>query len=71
MLRDGLIVFEGDADALRESTDPYMQTFSVVRAERDLRAESSRITYATNTFAGLVGTEDRRADDRRASSSPC
>ncbi len=27
MLRDGLIVFEGDADALRSSTDPYIQTF--------------------------------------------
>jgi phospholipid/cholesterol/gamma-HCH transport system ATP-binding protein len=27
MLRDGLIVFEGDADDLRRSTDPYIQTF--------------------------------------------
>jgi phospholipid/cholesterol/gamma-HCH transport system ATP-binding protein len=27
MLRDGLICFEGDADALRQSTDPYLQTF--------------------------------------------
>jgi phospholipid/cholesterol/gamma-HCH transport system ATP-binding protein len=27
MVRDGLIVFEGDADALRRSTDPYIQTF--------------------------------------------
>jgi phospholipid/cholesterol/gamma-HCH transport system ATP-binding protein len=27
MLRDGLIVFEGDADALRASTDPYLRTF--------------------------------------------
>jgi phospholipid/cholesterol/gamma-HCH transport system ATP-binding protein len=27
MLRDGLIVFEGDADALRQSTDPYIRTF--------------------------------------------
>jgi phospholipid/cholesterol/gamma-HCH transport system ATP-binding protein len=27
MLRDGLIVFEGDAAALRASTDPYIQTF--------------------------------------------
>jgi phospholipid/cholesterol/gamma-HCH transport system ATP-binding protein len=27
MLRDGLIVFEGDADALRSSTDPYIRTF--------------------------------------------
>lgn len=27
MLRDGLIVFEGDADALRASSDPYIQTF--------------------------------------------
>jgi len=27
MLRDGLIVFEGDAEALRKSTDPYLQTF--------------------------------------------
>src|SRR3954454_18520092 len=27
MLREGLIVFEGDADALRRSTDPYIQTF--------------------------------------------
>lgn len=27
MLRDGLIVFEGDAEALRRSTDPYLQTF--------------------------------------------
>lgn len=27
MLRDGLIVFEGDAAALRRSTDPYLQTF--------------------------------------------
>ncbi len=27
MLRDGFIVFEGDADALRRSDDPYIQTF--------------------------------------------
>ena len=27
MLRDGLIVFEGDADALRASTDPYIRDF--------------------------------------------
>jgi len=27
MLREGLIVFEGDADALRGSTDPYIQDF--------------------------------------------
>ncbi len=27
MLRDGLIVFEGDADALRQSKDPYITTF--------------------------------------------
>jgi phospholipid/cholesterol/gamma-HCH transport system ATP-binding protein len=26
-LRDGLIIFEGDADALRNSTDPYIQEF--------------------------------------------
>lgn len=27
MLRDGVICFEGDADALRQSTDPYIQSF--------------------------------------------
>ena len=27
MIRDGLIVFEGDADTLRTSKDPYIQTF--------------------------------------------
>ncbi|OFW12301.1 MAG: hypothetical protein A3F69_02250 [Acidobacteria bacterium RIFCSPLOWO2_12_FULL_66_10] len=27
MFRDGLICFEGDADALRRSKDPYLQTF--------------------------------------------
>ncbi len=27
MLKDGLIVFEGDADALRRSDDPYLKTF--------------------------------------------
>ena len=27
MLRDGLIVFEGDADALRQNNDPYIQEF--------------------------------------------
>jgi phospholipid/cholesterol/gamma-HCH transport system ATP-binding protein len=27
MIRDGLICFEGDADALRRSQDPYIQTF--------------------------------------------
>jgi phospholipid/cholesterol/gamma-HCH transport system ATP-binding protein len=27
MLRDGFIIFEGDADALRRSKDPYIQTF--------------------------------------------
>jgi len=27
MVRDGLICFEGDADALRNSRDPYIQTF--------------------------------------------
>ena len=36
MLRDGLICFEGDADALRKSTDPYIQTF----LSRELRADS-------------------------------
>ena len=30
MLRDGLLVFEGDADALRSSHDEYLQTFLVV-----------------------------------------
>ena len=27
MLKDGLIIFEGDADALRNSTDPYIREF--------------------------------------------
>ena len=27
MLKDGLICFEGDAEELRQSTDPYLQTF--------------------------------------------
>ena len=27
MICDGVIIFEGDADALRASTDPYIQTF--------------------------------------------
>src|SRR3954470_3612981 len=27
MIKDGVICFEGDADALRRSTDPYLQTF--------------------------------------------
>jgi phospholipid/cholesterol/gamma-HCH transport system ATP-binding protein len=27
MLQDGLVVFEGDADEIRHSTDPYLQTF--------------------------------------------
>jgi hypothetical protein len=27
MIRDGNIVFEGDADALRQSKDPYILTF--------------------------------------------
>ena len=27
MLRDGGICFEGDADALRSSRDPYIRTF--------------------------------------------
>ena len=27
MLREGVIVFEGDAQALRGCTDPYIQTF--------------------------------------------
>ena len=27
MIRDGVIIFEGDADALRTSKDPYIQTF--------------------------------------------
>jgi phospholipid/cholesterol/gamma-HCH transport system ATP-binding protein len=27
MLRDGVIIFEGDADALRNSTDPYIRNF--------------------------------------------
>ena len=27
MLKDGVIIFEGDADALRKSTDPYIQEF--------------------------------------------
>jgi phospholipid/cholesterol/gamma-HCH transport system ATP-binding protein len=27
MLKDGVIIFEGDADALRSSTDPYIRNF--------------------------------------------
>jgi ABC-type transporter Mla maintaining outer membrane lipid asymmetry ATPase subunit MlaF len=27
MLKEGLIVFEGNAEELRQSTDPYLQTF--------------------------------------------
>ena len=27
MLRDGLLVFEGDSDTLRSSHDEYLQTF--------------------------------------------
>ncbi len=27
MLRDGLIIFEGEADALRRSDDPYIKEF--------------------------------------------
>jgi phospholipid/cholesterol/gamma-HCH transport system ATP-binding protein len=27
MLRDGMIIFEGDADAMRSSTDPYIRSF--------------------------------------------
>ena len=27
MLKDGLICFEGNAEELRHSTDPYLQTF--------------------------------------------
>jgi len=27
MLRDGLVVFEGDANALRRSEDPYLKKF--------------------------------------------
>ncbi len=27
MLRDGMLVFEGDSDTLRHSKDPYLQTF--------------------------------------------
>ena len=27
MLRDGLIIFEGDSDALRASQDPYIRDF--------------------------------------------
>jgi ABC-type transporter Mla maintaining outer membrane lipid asymmetry ATPase subunit MlaF len=27
MLHEGFIVFEGDADALRQSKDPYIRTF--------------------------------------------
>jgi hypothetical protein len=27
MLKDGLIIFEGDADALRASRDPYIREF--------------------------------------------
>jgi ABC-type transporter Mla maintaining outer membrane lipid asymmetry ATPase subunit MlaF len=27
MLREGLIVFEGDATELRDSADPYLKTF--------------------------------------------
>ena len=30
MLKDGLIIFEGTADELRASTDPYIQAFLVV-----------------------------------------
>ena len=27
MLKDGLVCFEGDAEALRKSSDPYIRTF--------------------------------------------
>ena len=30
MLKDGLIIFEGTADELRASTDPYIQAFFIV-----------------------------------------
>ena len=44
MLRDGLIVFEGDADALRRSTDPYIQNVSLVKGAVPFGAPLTRGT---------------------------
>ena len=53
MLKDGGILFEGNATELREAAkkDEYIRAFSVVKDTR---------TNATDTIAGLVGTENRR-----------
>ena len=60
MLKDGVICFEGNAEELRRSTDPYLQTFLLLRIDE----------YASHAFAGLVGTEARRARRSSRSSSP-
>ena len=44
MLRDGRSCFEGNADELRASTDPYIRSVSVVSEGR---------SHAAHTFAGL------------------
>ena len=55
MLRDGLIVFEGDAERAAQ----------VDRSRICRRFCREGLIYAANTIARLVGTENRRADDRR------
>ncbi len=54
MLKDGLICFEGNAEELRSSSDPYLRTVLVLRGR-----------HATYTLTRLVRAEARRADNRR------
>ena len=63
MLKDGRVAFEGNADELRASADPYLQAFLVLKERRQPAA-----THATHTFdspgrelkIGIVGVVARR-----------
>ena len=53
MLRDGLLVFEGDSDSLRSSQDEYLQTFLVVDDEADLKVRTTT-TLVVRTFRSAM-----------------
>src|SRR5262249_1492033 len=63
MLKDVLIIFEGDGEALRKSTDPYIRISVVTGRTGEV--------YASHTLAGLVGVENRYPHDYRRCHHGC
>ncbi len=70
MLRDGLIIFEGDADALRRSDDPYIKDVPVLRKDsmprtRSLAWSELKIGVLTIVAVAIAASTDFRADRTR------